>query len=201
MLVDEIPDDIFRAAIAKTLNKTALEYELFHSRRVGRLSALVARVQRDNIDTSHWTGRYTSKNTASGRLKGNLHTGSDHVKEFVLKRGFLKEECSICKLPPRWRGEHLTLHLDHIDGNKKNHEVENLRFLCPNCHQQTETWGAKRLSKLPSDEQMISYLKQGLLYKEISVLHNVAQSTVSHRVKRLMMKYGVFYLNEFLQLV
>lgn len=201
MLVDDVPDDVFRAAVAKVYNKTTLERTLFKSCRVGRVHALSERIQRDGIDTSHWTGRYTSKRTAPGRLKGNLHSGSDHVKEYVVKHGFLKEECSICRLPPQWQGKHLTLHLDHIDGNKKNHEITNLRFLCPNCHQQTETWGAKRLSKLPSDEQMIAYLKQGMLYKEIATLHDVHQSTVSHRVKRLMMKFGVFQLNEFLRIV
>lgn len=44
------------------------------------------------------------------------------------------------------RGEALVLELDHIDGDVKNNELTNLRFLCRNCHGQTETYGSK-LSK------------------------------------------------------
>ena len=39
------------------------------------------------------------------------------------------------------------MHIDHIDGDFANNEKENLRFLCPNCHSQTETFGSKRLKK------------------------------------------------------
>ena len=36
------------------------------------------------------------------------------------------------------------LHVDHKNGNHSDNRVENLRFLCPNCHQQTDTWGCKK---------------------------------------------------------
>jgi hypothetical protein len=48
--------------------------------------------------------------------------------------------CSITDCPnpsPEWRGEKLTLEIDHIDGNWRNCLLDNLRFVCPNCHSQT----------------------------------------------------------------
>jgi 5-methylcytosine-specific restriction endonuclease McrA len=37
----------------------------------------------------------------------------------------------------------ITLQVDHINGLANNNQLENLRLLCPNCHSQTEFWGAR----------------------------------------------------------
>ena len=43
--------------------------------------------------------------------------------------------------------QELILQLDHIDGDKTNNELINLRFLCPNCHSQTPTYANKKRNK------------------------------------------------------
>ena len=43
-----------------------------------------------------------------------------------------------------WMGNPLPFELDHIDGNRSNNCLDNLRMLCPNCHAQTETWCRRR---------------------------------------------------------
>lgn len=61
-------------------------------------------------------------------------------------RELLKEKlgnfCSECKIES-WNNKKITLQMDHIDGNAGNNLPNNLRLLCPNCHSQTETFGAK----------------------------------------------------------
>lgn len=55
--------------------------------------------------------------------------------------------CQVCFLNPEWNGLPLVLHLDHINGNPADCRVENLRFLCPNCHSQTDTYAGKNMNK------------------------------------------------------
>ena len=37
----------------------------------------------------------------------------------------------------------IALEIDHIDGDNRNNEISNLRYLCPNCHALTETYRGK----------------------------------------------------------
>ena len=54
------------------------------------------------------------------------------------------DECSIVE----WCGQPLVLDIDHIDGRYWDNRQHNLRFLCPNCHRQTDTHGAKNIARL-----------------------------------------------------
>lgn len=56
----------------------------------------------------------------------------------LLQRGWLYR-CAECGAD-EWRGKRLSLHLDHVNGISNDNRLENLRFLCPNCHSQTATY-------------------------------------------------------------
>jgi len=61
-------------------------------------------------------------------------------KYLVEKRG---EACEECGQGSCWNNKPLVLQLDHVDGDSDNNLPTNLRLLCPNCHTQTDTFGAK----------------------------------------------------------
>ena len=64
------------------------------------------------------------------------------VKKKLIQEKVFEYKCVECGIS-EWNGKQLVLHLDHIDGDSSNHQKSNLRFLCPNCHSQTDTWCGK----------------------------------------------------------
>ena len=64
------------------------------------------------------------------------------VKRRLLDAGILKNACEECGITD-WRGKAISIQLDHRNGVRDDHRLENLRMLCPNCHSQTETFGAR----------------------------------------------------------
>lgn len=63
--------------------------------------------------------------------RGNLRNRALHYK-------ILPHECNECGNEGAWRGKPIILELDHINGINNDNRIENLRFLCPNCHSQAE---------------------------------------------------------------
>lgn len=61
----------------------------------------------------------------------------------LMKHDGRSYECTDCGVQ-EWRGKAIRLHVDHIDGDRLNNTRGNLRFLCPNCHSQTDTFGARK---------------------------------------------------------
>lgn len=84
-------------------------------------------------------GEYVNTNNV---LSGKA--GFRGARKYVLKHWEYK--CSDCTLN-EWQGKSLTLQLDHVDGNLQNNKLSNLRWLCPNCHSLTPTFGSKNLSE------------------------------------------------------
>lgn len=64
------------------------------------------------------------------------------IKRHLLEAGILLNVCEECGTS-EWRGKPLSIQIDHRNGIRDDHRFENLRMLCPNCHSQTDTFGAR----------------------------------------------------------
>lgn len=61
----------------------------------------------------------------------------------LVKEGYKEFKCESCGLID-WKGNKISLELNHKDGIHSNHSLSNLEILCPNCHSQTDTYRNKR---------------------------------------------------------
>lgn len=130
----------------------------------GNQSHLKGLLEEFEIDISHFTGQNWNKGKTAkddpriytkckGEVDFNKHfienssTDRQTIRRYIIKYGLIEYKCAVCENPGEWRGESLALDLDHINGVSNDHRLENLRYLCPNCHALTPTYRGRKNKK------------------------------------------------------
>ncbi|WP_282686868.1 MULTISPECIES: HNH endonuclease [unclassified Streptomyces] len=121
-------------------------------------SAARARVKRDieahGLSVDHFTGQGHGRGTrspnreSSAEILQRLGTGASRTKTAQLRRALddigVPHLCARCGTGDTWHGRRLVLEIDHINGDRLDNRRENLRYLCPSCHSQTQTFSKPR---------------------------------------------------------
>lgn len=118
----------------------------------GAQETLKKKIEEFEIDISHFTGMHwqASPNQApqQGREKYTLEevfvkdspVTQKVLRGYVERHQVIEYKCVNCGCDGNWQGGVISLEIDHIDGDNSNNELDNLRYLCPNCHALTETY-------------------------------------------------------------
>jgi hypothetical protein len=78
------------------------------------------------------------------REEADLSRGN--IKRRLIREKRLAQQCAECGLT-EWRGQAISLEIDHVNGDRNDWRMENLRLLCPNCHSQTSTYGGRNKAR------------------------------------------------------
>lgn len=117
------------------------------------------RIEHFGIDVSHFTHQPSkSSNTKKSwrQILKSGHTGyrrSAHQLRRALIESGVPCTCK-CGLKNKWRGHRLVLRIDHVNGDWSDNRRSNLRFMCPNCHSQTDTFGNSNLRDQSSGDDL-----------------------------------------------
>lgn len=131
----------------------------------GSQQILKKKIEEWGIDISHFTRRAWNKGLTketNERILGKEKYSLEEVfcknspvtqkvlRGYVERHQMIPYKCEKCGCDGHWQGGEIKLEIDHIDGDNHNNELNNLHYLCPNCHALTDTYRGKNIPKLHS---------------------------------------------------
>lgn len=121
------------------------------------------------------------------------------LRRTIIQENLIPYKCAICGLT-EWQGKTLSLELDHINGENNDNRLENLRFLCPNCHSQTDTYGSRNQKITESKYEINEQLRTLVInkYLECKNQKKVAEClNIKHKVvKQIISDAGLGKSNQ-----
>lgn len=122
----------------------------FKALQGGSHTYLTLLIKRLGLDMSHFTGQASNRGPGhrggpekkSARAILILRREGKRQKSYQLRRALIESgrpyRCGACDIEGKWQNKPLMLEVDHLNGNFLDDRYENLAFLCPNCHSQTD---------------------------------------------------------------
>jgi hypothetical protein len=130
-------------SMAGTIRALGLTYSGYVHARVKEL------IKERGISTAHFTGQGHNRGRPAPNRKSadeilrRLPRDAPRAKRPQLHRALndkgVTYACGSCGTGPVWRGKRLVLEIDHVNGDRRDNRIGNLRYLCPSCHSQTAT--------------------------------------------------------------
>ena len=137
---------VLQKIIKESKSFSEVSRKIYNNNNCGNRQTIKKYIKMWNIDTKHFVNqsnrRYSNlllKKDLSEILIENSTYCRTHLKERLYKEELKKRECEKCGQDEMWKGEKISLILDHINGINDDNRIENLRILCPNCNATLDT--------------------------------------------------------------
>ena len=154
-------DDQLVTAVAGSFSYRAVLIKLGLVPAGGNYEQITKRITTLKVNTEHFTGSGWNVGLAFNPNKPrpivellvtNGTTQSFSLKKQLFREGLKTPQCELCGWNVKADDGRIPVELDHINGDKHDNRLENLRVLCPNCHslQPTHRGKNKKLIKRAS---------------------------------------------------
>ncbi len=128
--------------------------KLYNNDNCGNRDTIKKYIKLYKLDTSHFTNKQThnlnnlkSRRTLKEILVIDSIFDTTNLKNRLYKEGLKTPVCELCGQTELWRGEKMSLILDHINGVTSDLRIENLQIVCPNCNATLTTFSGKKNKK------------------------------------------------------
>lgn len=153
--IDKYSDTEFAEIVATSISCAECMRKMGYKCTSGNSSvATQKRIQKLGLSTEHWKAHEVDSMHAAREIpcdeyfiKGDIVRSTTSLKNKVLKNKIAEYKCAICGNTGEWNGQPLSLQLHHINGDRTDNRPENLQFLCPNCHSQTDSYAGKNANR------------------------------------------------------
>jgi hypothetical protein len=151
-------DAAFVEAVARHTNFTDVLRALGLRAAGGNHRSMKVHAERLGVDLRHFTQARRTRGIAAWREETRVTPERAFAAGSAVSRSALRclcrthltpYACAGCGNAGAWQERPLTLQLDHANGDPDDHRLENLRWLCPNCHSQTGSFAGRGARRRP----------------------------------------------------
>ena len=150
-------EDQLRAAVENSTSYRQVLAKLNLRQAGGNYEQVRKYIQEASLSTSHFKGKAWNKGL-KGMRRPVISLDKILARESSFQSYKLKIRLFAANLKPRYCEEcgwaetnsdgYLPLELDHINGDRHDNRLENLRILCPNCHSLKPTHRGRNKGKI-----------------------------------------------------
>lgn len=143
--------------VADSYSERSLVMKMGYSGAGGNTHLVICAIQKQypDIDFSHFTGAAWNKGktrdvddriarhekyTLDEVFIRNSPVSQKVLRGYVERHQILPYVCSQCGCDGHWQNGEIALEIHHINGINTDNRIENLQYLCPNCHALTENY-------------------------------------------------------------
>ena len=135
-LTEAVKNSICWSDVCRALNITVCTFNFNNARK---------QCNDYNISFDHFNLKAAYRKNKKHWAQEQIYTANSlfpraQLRKKVLTDGWLNYRCRDCGNEGLWNKKSIVLEIEHINGINDDHRKENLTWLCPNCHSQTESY-------------------------------------------------------------